>query len=185
MNRGSLQSNGANALALTRAFAGADLATLSKPAAHDETYFPVLSALVRYPGWLVWPFAALALVAVVALAVVARRRSVVRYPRIAAGFGLALIPLVLSEVAAQALWLLPVAIRPGYANMIDPWRPGFYRAGVVALVATVVLTWYGLLRRRFGGWALAIGGLGWLALLGIVLAQLAPGGSYLAALPAL
>ncbi|HEU0239150.1 MAG TPA: M28 family peptidase [Micromonosporaceae bacterium] len=185
MDRGSLQQNGANALALTRAFAGADLASLSKPAAYDDTYFPVSSVLVRYPGWLVWPFAALAVAAVLGLAAVARRRAEVRYGRIAAGFGLALIPLVLSAVAAQLLWLLLVALRSGYANMIDPWRPGFYRAGVVALVATVVLTWYGLLRRRFGGWALTIGGLGWLALLGVVLAAFTPGGSYLAALPAL
>ncbi|HKE63032.1 MAG TPA: M28 family peptidase [Micromonosporaceae bacterium] len=185
MDHGSLQQNGANALALTRAFAGADLAALSKPAAHDDTYFPVLSVLVRYPGWLVWPFAALAVVGVLGLAAVARRRAEVRYGRIAAGLALALIPLVLSAVAAQLLWLLLVALRPGYANMIDSWRPGFYRAGVVALVATVVLTWYGLLRRRFGGWVLAIGGLGWLALLGVVLAAFTPGGSYLAALPAL
>jgi hypothetical protein len=185
MNRGSLQQQGANALALTRAFGQADIATLSRPAAHDETYFPVLGTLVRYPGWLVWPFAVLAVIAVLALAVLARRRSLARYGRMAGGFGLALIPLLGSAIAAQLLWLLLTAIRPGYANMIDPWRPGFYRAVVVALVVTVVLTWYGLLRRRFGGWTLAIGGLGWLALLGIVLAIVTPGGSYLAALPAL
>ena len=76
---------------------------------------------------------------------------------------------------AQLLWLLLVAIRPGYAEMIDPWRPGWFRLGVVALVATVLLTWYGLLRNRFGPWALAIGGLGWLAVLGIVLAVARPG----------
>ncbi len=185
MNRGSLQQQGANALALTRAFDRADIATLAKPAGHDATYFPVLGTLVRYPGWLVWPFAALAVIGVLALAALARRRSLIRYGRVAAGFGLALISLLLSAIAAQLLWLALVAIRPGYANMIDPWRPDFYRAGAVALVATVVLTWYGLLRRRFGGWTLAIGGLGWLAVLGFVLAAVTPGGSYLAALPAL
>ena len=185
MDRGSLQQQGANALALTRAFGRADIAALAKPAGHDATYFPVLGTLVRYPGWLVWPFAALAVIGVLALAILARRRSLIRYGRVATGFGLALIPLLLSAVAAQLLWLLLVAIRPGYANMIDPWRPGFYRAAVVALVATVVLTWYGLLRRRFGGWTLAIGGLGWLAVLGVVLAAVTPGGSYLAALPAI
>jgi Peptidase family M28 len=185
MNRGSLQQQGANALALTRAFGRADIGALAKPAGHDATYFPVLGTLVRYPGWLVWPFALLAVVGVLALALVARRRRVIGYGRVAAGFGLALVPLLLSAIAAQLLWLLLVAIRPGYANMIDPWRPGFYRAGVVALVATIVLAWYGLLRRRFGGWPLAIGGLAWLALLGVVLAAATPGGSYLATLPAL
>jgi hypothetical protein len=185
MDVGSLQQDGANALALTRAFGQADLTTLEKPAAHDATYFPVLRFLVRYPGWLVWPLAVCALLAVAALATVARRRAVTTYRRIAAGFGLGLIPLILAPVLAQALWALLVAIRPGYTNMTDPWQPDWYRAGVVALTATTVLTWYGLLRRRFGGWPLAIGALGWLAILGIVLAAFTPGGSYLATLPAL
>ena len=74
----------------------------------------------------------------------------VTYGRVAAGFGLALVPLLLAPVLAQLLWPLLVAIRPGYREMIDPWRPGWFRLGVVALVATVVLTWYGLLRKRFG-----------------------------------
>ena len=55
----------------------------------------------------------------------------------------------------------------------------------MALTAAVVLAWYALLRRRLGPAALAIGGLGWLAVLGVVLAAFVPGGSYLAALPAL
>ena len=42
-----------------------------------------------------------------------------------------------------------------------------------------------MLRRRIGAWPLAIGGLGWLAVLGLVLAAAAPGGSYLTAIPAL
>jgi len=185
MDKASLQQLGGNALALARAFGAADLHTLSQPSAGDSTYFPVLGLIVRYPGYLVWPLAILALLAVVGLAVVAVRRKVATGGRIAAGFGLALIPIVLAAVAAQLLWTLLVAIRPGYAAMIDPWRPGWFRLGVVALVATVLLTWYGLLRKRFGAWALAIGGLGWLALLGIVFCLAAPGGSYLTALPAL
>ncbi len=69
--------------------------------------------------------------------------------------------------------------------MIDPWNPGWFRACVIALVATIVLSWYGLLRRRIGRWPLAIGALGWLAVIGVALAVLAPGGSYLATIPAL
>jgi hypothetical protein len=83
------------------------------------------------------------------------------------------------------LWALLVAVRPGYAPMIDPWRPEWFRAGVVALTAALLLTWYGLLRRRVGSWPLVLGGLTWLAVLGLVLAALTPGGSYFAALPAL
>jgi hypothetical protein len=55
----------------------------------------------------------------------------------------------------------------------------------MALTAAVVFAWYALLRRRLGPAALAIGGLGWLAVLGVALAAFAPGGSYLTAVPAL
>jgi hypothetical protein len=80
---------------------------------------------------------------------------------------------------------LLVALRPGYAAMLDPWHPGWFRLAAVALVAVVVLGWYALLRRRIGAAALATGALVWLAVLGVALAALAPGGSYLGAVPAL
>ncbi|HEX6869481.1 MAG TPA: M28 family peptidase [Micromonosporaceae bacterium] len=185
MDQGSLQQLGDNALAMARALGEADLRQLGTPAAADATYFPALTLLVRYPGWLVWPVAVVALVLVGLLAVLARRRRLTSWPRVAAGFGLGLIPVLLAPVAAQLLWALLVAIRPGYAGMIDPWRPGWFRAGVVALVVAVLLTWYGLLRRRLGSWSLAIAALAWLAVLGLVLAAATPGGSYLAAIPAL
>jgi len=185
MDRGSLQAMGDNALALTRALGDDDLAALAEPAAEDAVYFPVLGGLVRYPGWLVWPLAALAVLAVGALAVVLRRRTGTSLRRSLAGFALGVLPVVLAPLAAQAAWALLVAVRPGYAGLIDPWRPGWYRLGVVALTLTVLLVWYALLRRRCGADALAVGALGWLAVLGVVLAAVAPGGSYLTAVPAL
>ncbi|WP_027345456.1 M20/M25/M40 family metallo-hydrolase [Hamadaea tsunoensis] len=185
MDQASLQHHGSNAFALARAFGGADLKTLSQPSASDATYFPVLRYLVRYPGWLVWPLAILALLAVLALAWLGRRRGKFGFGRLSAAFGLALVPILLAPVLAQVLWAILVAVRPGYRPMLDPWRPDWFRLAVVALVATTVLVWYALLRKRFGSWALAVGGLAWLAVLGIVLAAFAPGGSYLTALPAL
>ncbi len=185
MDHASLQQHGANTLALARAFGAADIPALAAPGNTDRSYFPVFGTLVRYPGWLAWPLALAAVLAVAALAVLARNRMLTSWPRAAVGFGAALIPLVLAPVAAQLLWALLVAIRPGYGNMIDPWNPGWFRGCVVALVAAIVACWFGLLRRRCGGWSLAIGGLGWLAVIGVVLAAVAPGGSYLAALPAL
>ncbi len=185
MHLGSLQSQGSNALALARQLGNADLAGLARPEGHDATYFPVLGSLVRYPGWLVWPLAALAALGVAALAVTVRRRMGLGWGRMTAGFGVALLPLLLSAVAAQLLWMLLVALRPGYGAMLDPWRPGWYRAAVCALVLLVLVGWYALLRRRFGPWGLAVGGLGWLAVLGMIMAAATPGGSYLAALPAL
>jgi hypothetical protein len=56
---------------------------------------------------------------------------------------------------------------------------------VAAPTALVLFAWYALFRRRLGPAALAVGAFGWLAVLGVVLAAVAPGGSYLTALPAL
>ncbi len=185
MDTASLQGSGANALALARQLGDADLRRLSHPAVQDATYFPVLSSLVRYPGRAVWPLAGLGLVAAAAFAMTVRRRLAVGWGRMAAGCGLAVLPLVLAAVVAQLYWMLLVALRPGYGEMLDPWRPGFFRVAVGALTALVVLGWYALLRRRFGPWPLAVGGLGVLAVLGLLMAAATPGGSYLASIPAL
>ncbi|WP_369254380.1 M28 family peptidase [Geodermatophilus amargosae] len=184
LDRGTLQALGDNTLALTRELGDADLTDLARPGDGDATYFPLPTGLVRYPGWLVWPLAGLAVFGVVVLAVVDRRRGT-PLPRTLLGTLAALVPLVLAPLAVVGLWRLLVLVRPAYASMIDPWRPGWFRLAAVALVVLVVLAWYALLRRRLGAPALRTGGLALLAALAVVLAALAPGGSYLAALPAL
>ncbi|MFC0007226.1 M28 family peptidase [Micromonospora siamensis] len=183
MDRGSLQMHGDNALGLAREFGRTDLKALR--AGHDATYFPVPGGLVRYPGWLTLPLALLALLAVAALGWLTVRRGRATGWGLAAGFGLALAPILLAPIAAQLLWAGITTIRPGYAELLDPYRPTWYRLAVVALAATILLAWYALARRRFGPAALAFGGLAWLAVLGVLLAVLVPGGAYLATLPAL
>ena len=181
----SLQHHGSNALALAKALGAADLAPLSKPSAGDATYFPVLGGLIRYPGWLVWPLAVLALLVVAGAAVLLVRRGRAGWGRMAAGFGLGLLPILASAGVAQLFWLVLTWIRPGYGQMIDPWSPGWYRIAVVILVLTVAVTWLALLRQRFDPAVLAVGGLGVLAVIGLLMAAETPGGSYLAAIPAL
>ncbi|MEU8182474.1 M28 family peptidase [Micromonospora sp. NPDC049047] len=183
MDRGSLQQHGDNALGLAREFGRTDLTDLRS--GHDATYFPVPGGLVRYPGTLTLPLALLAVAAVVALGWLVRRRGRASTGRLAAGFGLALLPIVVAPVAAQLLWLAITTIRPGYAELLDPYRPVWYRLAIVALAAAVVFAWYALLRRRIGPAALAVGGLAWLALLGVLLAVAVPGGAYLTTVPAL
>jgi hypothetical protein len=185
LDRGSLQAHGDNALALVRELGGTDLAPLAQPAAEDATYFPVLDRLVRYPGSLVWPLAIASLVAVALAVLVARVRGETTLRRTLAATVLAALPLVLAPLAVQGMWRVMVAVRPGYAAMLDPWRPGPYRLAAVALVAAVVLLWYALLRGRVGAVALWSGALVWLAVLAAVLAEFAPGGAYLATWPAL
>ncbi|MBM2619073.1 M28 family peptidase [Actinoplanes sp. LDG1-06] len=186
MDRDSLQHHGENTLAVVRELGRQDLAALEATDGDDATYFPAAGLLVRYPGSLVWPIALLALVAVAALAGLARRRGVITARRGLFAGALALVPILLAPVLAQVLWFLLKLIRPEYGAMpIDPYRPGWYRLAVVLLAAAVVIGWFALLRRRLGPAALAVAGLAWLAVLGVVLAAFVPGGSYLAALPAL
>jgi len=192
MDRGSLQMHIDTTTALVREFGGADLARLQ---GEDATYFPVLGTLVRYPGRLVWPLAGLAAAVALAGVVVAARRSGVL--RVLAGVGAALVPLVVAPALAQLAWWGLTLLRPGYAQLDDPWRPGWDRAALACLVAAVLVGWVvalgrrgraagaGSAGRRIGPDALAAGGLVWLAALGLLLADLAPGGSYLTALPAL
>lgn len=184
MDRDSLQHHGDNALALARELGDDDLTRLGS--GDDATYFPAPGLLVRYPGSLVWPIAVLALVAVLALAWLARRRGLITTKRGAGAMAATLIPIVAAPILAQLYWLALKLIRPAYGELpIDPYRPQAYRVGVLALTALVVFAWFALFRRRLGAAALAVAGLGWLAVLGLVLAALTPGGSYLAALPAL
>ena len=184
MDERSLQDLGENTLAVTRGLGGADLKNLADTSGSDATYFPALGLLIRYPGGLVWPFAVLALVLSLGLGFLARRRGESSIGRSAAGFGLAAVPLVVSAALAQAFWFVLTLLRSGYANMIDPWRPGWYRVALIVLVVAVELGWFCWLRRRFGLWSLFVGSLLLLSVLGLVLAGITPGGSYLAALPA-
>ncbi|MDR6867155.1 hypothetical protein J2Y69_001754 [Microbacterium resistens] len=181
----SLQHHGSNALALAKSLGADDLGALAVPSADDATYFPAFGQLIRYPGWAVWPLAALALLTVAAAAVIVVRRGKATWGRMVAALGLGVLPIIVSAAAAQLFWMLLTAIRPGYGQLSDPWSPGWYRIAVVALVFTVVVAWLALLRRRFGAEALAVGGLAWLAVVGITMAAATPGGSYLAAIPAL
>ncbi|MDX5458914.1 M28 family peptidase [Micromonospora tulbaghiae] len=183
LDRGSLQMHGDNALGLAREFGRTDLGDLR--AGHDDTYFPVLGGLVRYSGWLTVPLAVVALLAVGALGWFLRRRGRATAGTLAAGFGLALVPVVVAPLGAWLLWAAITTIRPGYAELLDPYRPVWYRLAVVALSVAVLFCWYALLRRRVGPAALAFGGLAWLAVFGVLLAVAVPGGAYLTTVPAL
>jgi hypothetical protein len=186
MDLDSLQHHGDNALAVTRELGGRDLKALTS--SDDATYFPAPGLLVRYPGELVWPLAGLALVAVIALGWLARRQGLITGRKLTGAALGTLLPIIVAPVLAQLFWALLKVIRPEYGAMpIDPYRPGWYRLAVLALTATVLFLWYAWFHRvrRAGPVALAVAGLGWLAVLGVALAAVMPGGSYLGALPAL
>ncbi|WP_235854163.1 M28 family peptidase [Nonomuraea aridisoli] len=174
LNRGSLQHHGSNMLALVRALD------------HDVTYFRALGIMITYPDQLVWPLAVLTVVAVAGLALPARAKRSLSLPRLVAATASAVVPLAVSAALAQGLWELLVSWRPAYDLMGGLLhRPRPYQAAIVVLCALTVLGWYLVLRRRLGPAALTVGALTWLAGLGLLCAHVAPGASFLFALPAL
>lgn len=184
LDRGSLQHHGSNMLALTRALGDAALPTLVSGG--DVTYFRVLGTMVTYPGHLVGPLAALAVLSLAGLTLLARRRGLVSVPRVLAGAVSAVLPLGLSVVLAQGMWELLVAWRPAYDTMGGLLhRPLAYQAAVAAMAGLALLSWYLPLRRRIGPAALAVGALAWPAALGALCAWAAPGASFVFTLPAL
>src|ERR671916_2214543 len=178
----SMQHHGANMLALARAFGEQDLAALDSE--NDATYFTLFGVVISYPAWLIRPLASLAVLAVLALALVARNRTLVTVPRLIAGMAAALVPLVVAPAAAIGLWEVFVLLRPSYAGMGDPYQPELYRWALAALTAAIIFGWYALLRRRVGAAAMAIGALIWPAMLGVAEAWLAPELSYSDSRPA-
>jgi hypothetical protein len=184
LDAASLQHHGANMLGLTRGFGERDLAAVR--AQRDATFFTAFGQVIAYPDRLIRPLAALASAAVIALAIVARRRRLTTLPRLLAGTAASLIPLVAAPAAAIGFWEALVGIRPGYAAMFmgDPYRPVLYRMALGALTVSLLLAWYVALRRRVGAIALAAGALVWPAVLGIAGAWLVPAMSYYGALPA-
>ncbi|WP_327092957.1 M20/M25/M40 family metallo-hydrolase [Nonomuraea sp. NBC_01738] len=181
----ALQMHGDNALAMVRAAGQADLPSLRS--AGDDTFFAAFGLVFRYPGWLVWPLAALGLLAVLALAVVARVRRVATVPRMLVAAVSGLVPVVLAYLAGDSLWKVMGAIEPGYTGMVygEPYRPELFRLSLIAMAVAPAWGWVALLRRRLGAVALTVGALFWPALAGVAFAALMPGMSYYGALPAL
>jgi hypothetical protein len=171
-------------LALARAMGAADLDTLR--ADHDETYFRVLGLAVGYPNAAVWPLAILAALLVGLLVWLARRRGLVSVPRVLAGATSALVPLGVAFGLGQLLWTVLVWVRPAYAatgGLLH--RPVAYHVAMMLLGLLALFGWYLALRRRVGPAALAVGGLVWPAVLGVVCAAFAPGAAFLFVLPVL
>ena len=193
LSEASLQHHGSTLLGLAGALGGTDLAPFdpvagATPPVGDATYFPFLGAFVTYPDTWVVPIAALAALAVAGAAAVTARRSLLTVPRVMAGTASVALPVVVAGLLGQGLWTALLALRPAYG---DAFLPGFLlrplptELAVLALAAAALAGWGLLLGRRVGAWALGVGGLVWLVLLGAVTALLAPGMSFLFALPAL
>lgn len=184
LDRGSMQQHGENMLAMARTLGGTDLATVES--GHDDTYFRLLGVPVSYPNGLVWPLAALAVLLIGLLTWLARRRGLVSVPTVLAAAGSALAPLLVAFGLGQLMWTVLVWVRPAYDSAEGLlYRPVPFQAAAMVLGVVALLAWYLLLRKRLGAAALAVGGLAWPALLGVVCAAFAPGMSFLFTVPVL
>jgi hypothetical protein len=184
LDRGSLQQHGESMLALARTLGATDMPALRSD--HDDTYFRLLGVPVGYPNGAVWPLAVLAVLLVGLLAWVARRRRGVTVARVLVGAASALVPLVVAFGLGELLWTVLRWIRPDYASTGGLLhRPVGYHAALLVLGVLALLAWYLPLRRRLGPAALAVAGLVWPALLGVVCAAFAPGAAFLFVVPTL
>ncbi|WP_232665300.1 M20/M25/M40 family metallo-hydrolase [Pseudonocardia sp. TRM90224] len=184
-DKASLQQYGDNMLSGARGLGERDLPTLFSDV--DSTFVTHFGLVVSYPTALAVPIAVLAVVAVIGLAVLTRRRGDASVPRMLAGFGVALGAVVLAALAAMAMWWLLVQLRPGYGAMMvgEPYRPVLYRFAVGGIAITVVVAAVVALRRRVGAAALTVGGPAVIALLGMLVALAAPALAFMFSLPAL
>lgn len=176
VDRGSLQQMGANTLALTRVLAGADLAEYTADGG-DLVHFTVPpDTLLYFPAEWAVPLAALSLLLTAGALVFARVRGETTVPRLLAGFGGVLLLLVLAGAAGALYWWLLVALRPGFAELLTgtPYEPLWPQAAAAVLAAGLVALWY-LVLRRVGEYALALGALLVLALLGAAGVLASPG----------
>lgn len=184
LDQRSLQQSGATALALSRHFLAADLATLTRPGQGEAIYFDVLGRLLLvYPATLAWPLTLLALVGFAVLL-----KQLWREPGAGKGL-LAGLGLAAGSLAAGALvgWLLGWLVNPfrqGVPNH-DPYGVAWFEAALLFVaLAAALLPWAWALR-RFPGRSLALGALAWWPLGLVVATAYLPGATYLLLWPLL
>lgn len=179
LSPGSLQHHGDNTLAAVRGLAEADLAS---PPPGRVVFFDVLGAfVVRWPaGWSIG-LAALALILVIVAVVLGLKRGAFTGGALAMGLLLMPATLLFSGALAYGIQTLLRAAFPA------PWianpLPATLAFWLLPLAVTLGLAaWLG---RRSGAAGLWAGTWIWWAVLGVLLAVLLPGTSYLFLVPAL
>ncbi|NYD33919.1 M28 family peptidase [Actinomycetospora corticicola] len=186
----SIQSQGSTMLALARELGATDLAPLDPTASDlppqpDAVYFPLGDVLVTYPVAWEWPLAGLAVVGLVVVAALARRRELLTTRDALLAGATSPLPLVGAAALAIGLWQLLLVLRPEYADRPFLDRPVPYEVATVALAVLAVSVWHVRVRRRVGPCAAALGAAAPLAVLGLLAAAFVPGAAFLTTWPAL
>lgn len=190
LSAASLQNQGSTMLALARELGDTDLRPLDPaasglPPQPDAVYFRFLGAFVTYPQAWVLPIALAAGAALVGAVMLGRRRALL-------GVGGVLVATLTAGAAVVVALGLGAALGALLAVFLGDRDVGPYSAHLlpsevadVVLAVLVVLAWALPVRRRHGPFATAAGAATLLGTLGLVGALVAPGASFLLALPAL
>lgn len=177
----SVQHIGGTALAAVRSLAATDLG-VDEP---ETPYFSLFGAVASYPAWLTLPLALVAVAAYILILLSGRRHGMrPRRTGLAAG-SLAAVVLVSVGIGLGG-WQVLSALRPGFSSGAGAvYHPEPYALAEALVVLLVLLAWYRWARRRASPSEVAMGVLGWFAVLAVVCAVLIPGGAYLFTWPAL
>jgi hypothetical protein len=185
LDEGSLQHQGAYALALARHFGGSNLNDLE---GGDAVYFDLLgTTLVNYPsGWAV-VLGALALALSAAVTLLGFRRGRLTLGGVVAGCSAFILSMVCAPLLVTAVWLLIRTLQTSLGRSIqdDFYHSHLYVAGFTALTVAVATLIYAAFGKRANAESLAVGSLWcWLPLLAFACLK-APGASYLLTWPLL
>ncbi|MFF9572069.1 MFS transporter [Streptomyces sp. NPDC014685] len=181
LDRASVQDMGDAALAAARRLGGADLSQNGT----DTPYFSLFGTIVSYPAWLTPSLAVMAVLGMFLLLWFGRRRGL--SPG-GAGRAAATFPLTLIGAAAIGLagWWVLSRVRPDFAlTEGSVHHGGRYLLGGALLLLVLLVAWYRWARRKASPLDIAVGVLGWFALLAVVCAVVLPEGAYLFTWPAL
>lgn len=179
----TLQSMGAAALPLARAFAQADLTAI---AGKDAIYFNLpLLGLVSYSEVVALPFALLLLVAAMYLAVWGRRSELYGLHGGFWGFVAVGMMVVVPTALSYAAWYLVGMMHPGYRAILhgEPYNAPTYFAGFAILAVTLGVAMQQMFVTRLRPLDLVIPAFLIWGVLGVVSAIWLPGGSYLVSWP--
>ena len=178
LDQRSLQQHGASALALSKRFLTADLATLITPHQGEAIYFDLLGRLeLLYPASLAWPLTALAVALFVGL-LWRTKKEKEAIKAFFAGLGMGLGTLVTGALIATLVGFAVAPFRQSIPNR-DPYGVRWFEAAL--LLATLAFVWleWGPVLRRFSGKQLSLGALFWWVLALVATDLFLPGASYL------
>ena len=180
-----VQHMGDYALGMVRSLGDSDL---TAPRTHDAIYFnaPGLG-VTSYPAALALPLSVIAAIAVVLWLVVAARRGLLSGRGVGRAAVALLVMLLLPTLVTLGAWRLIRGLHPGYAEILqgDPYNSLWYLLAFMALTVAIVVE----VSRRVAANAtlleLAAAPIALWTLLGLLVAWLLPGASYLLLWPLL